>query len=293
MSDWIVCGWYTPDYEHWFRRLEGTLIKHGAPYDFRAVPKIDGGWERNTCRKAGFALDALDHHPGKTVIFLDVDCVVNGDLETLAAMPCDVALNFAVLRKKRRINLVPLTGHMIINPTPKARALIEAWAAVSEFGLQDQETLALAMGKEDGVDGVHIARIIAGGIVDHDSASAASGVQKINGRQRFKYKIMSALNSIVGWIVGPDEGEEEEYYKKIREQLRIDLTEKRLRKGKIVSDAPSWPSKLIQNLRPNHLEFQSEQEFKSFASRRPDLALSKKSGENEGHIYCTAKWKLF
>ena len=199
MSDWIACGWYTPDYKHWFNKLEWSLIDHGSPYDFRAVPKLDGGWERNTCRKAGFVLDALDRHPGKTIIFLDVDCIVTGDLGALASLPCDIALNFAVLQKKRRINLVPLTGHMVINPTAKARALMDIWEKISrdsEFGLQDQETLALAMGEEDGVDGAHIMRITAKGIIVHDSASAASGIRKVNGRQRFKHKIMSALSSI-------------------------------------------------------------------------------------------------
>jgi hypothetical protein len=228
MDNWIVCGWYTPDYEHWFKRLEQSLIEHQAPYDFQSVPKIAGGWERNTCRKAGFVLDALDRHPGKIVIFLDVDCVVTGDLGALANLPCDIALNFSVLRKKRRINLVPLTGHMVIHPTVKARALIEAWkesSRDSEFGLQDQETLALAMGAEDGVDGAHIMRLTGNGLIAHDSASAASGVNKINGRQRFKHRIKAAFNPIMAWLVGPDE---EEYYENIREQLRKDLTAKRL-----------------------------------------------------------------
>lgn len=192
---WIVCGWYTPDYEHWFRKLELSLIEHGAPYDFQAVPKIAGGWERNTCRKAGFVLDALDRHPGKTVIFLDVDCVVTGSLGPLADLPCDIALNFAVLRKKRRINLVPLTGHIVINQTPKARALMEAWARASddpEFGLQDQETLTLAMGEVDGAEGARIMRTSAAGIIAHENASATA--HKVNGRQRIKRKVLSVLN---------------------------------------------------------------------------------------------------
>lgn len=195
MGDWIACGWYTPDYRHWFEKLERSLVEHGAPYDFRAVPKIEGGWERNTCRKAGFVLDAMARHPGRTVIFLDVDCVVIGDLGALAALPCDIALNFAVLRKKRRINLVPLTGHMVIKPTPKARDLMEAWARMSdgsEFGLQDQETLTLAIGEVGGVDGVRIARTEATGLVRHSHASADT--RKVNGHRRFKHKLLSALN---------------------------------------------------------------------------------------------------
>jgi len=196
MNNWIACGWYTPDYEHWFRNLERSLIEHSVPYhDFRSVPKIEGGWERNTCRKASFVLDALDRHPGKTVIFMDVDCVVTGDLGSLVNPTYDIALNFGVLRKKRRINLVPLTGHMVINPTSQARTLIEAWANVSndaEFGLQDQETLTLAIGKVGGVEGVRLVRVEATGIICHSHASAE--VRKVNGRTRLKNRILSVLD---------------------------------------------------------------------------------------------------
>jgi len=62
---WIVFGWYTPDYAHWFAGLEKSLIAHGAPYDFWSVPKLAGGWERNTRRKAEFALAALALHPAQ------------------------------------------------------------------------------------------------------------------------------------------------------------------------------------------------------------------------------------
>jgi hypothetical protein len=112
---WLV----HPDYEAWFKKLEPTLIEHEAPYDFKAVPKIEGGWERNTCRKAGFVLDFMERHPGKTIILLDVDCMVTGELNKLTELSCDVALDFHIQRKRRRINLVPATGHMIIQPTRK------------------------------------------------------------------------------------------------------------------------------------------------------------------------------
>lgn len=187
-KNWIACGWYTPDYKDWFLDLEVSLITHGAPYDFQAVSKVEGGWERNTCRKAGFVLDALDRYPSKTVIFLDVDCVVTGDLGALVGLLCDVALDFHINRKRRRINLIPATGHMILNPTTKMRDLIEAWARVSEnpeFGLNDQETLTLAMDKVEGLCLMNIGKTARGAIL-HSSASATSGVRKVNGRNRFK-----------------------------------------------------------------------------------------------------------
>jgi len=193
--DYIVCGWYTPDYKHWFDKLELSLIEHNAPYDFLAVPKIEGGWERNTCRKAGFALQFMDRHPGKTIILLDVDCVVTGNLSKLTDLPCDIALDFHIQRKRRRINLVPATGHVILQPTRKTRELMEAWARISakdEFGLNDQETLTFALGD---VHDLQLLRLdkTARGTVLHSSAALTSGIRKVNGRDRFWNKVKETL----------------------------------------------------------------------------------------------------
>ena len=183
--DWIVCGWYTPDYEPWFEKLEQSLIEHGAPYSFRAAPKIAGGWARNTCRKAAFALEAIKRYPAKTVIFLDTDCTVTGDLGKLAALTCDVACRCDMSPRhswkgKLRMQMLPLTGHLVLKPTAKTRQLIEAWAQISAAppsGANDQETFMLAMGKVDDLNLLHIGKS-AGGMIVHDCASAAAGVHK-------------------------------------------------------------------------------------------------------------------
>lgn len=193
---YIACGWYTPDYAHWFKKLEKILIMHGTPYDFRAAPKLPGGWERNTCRKAGYILDALDRYPDKTVIFLDVDCVITSDLDSLVGLSCDVALAFDVARHKRRVNFIPATGHLILNPTPKTRELMEVWLKISEnpgFGVHDQETITLALGEVENLRLMNIGKT-AGGVILHDSASKAACVQKVTGRQRFKHKLLSAFS---------------------------------------------------------------------------------------------------
>ena len=122
-------------------------------------------------------------------------CVVTGNFRNLLGLPCDIALNPAVTHKKRRVNLVMQTGHMVINPTPKALELMRAWREVSEapeFGLNDQETLALALAKVTDVSILHVDQT-AKGNVRHACASKAAGVIKVNGRQRFKHKVLSAL----------------------------------------------------------------------------------------------------
>jgi hypothetical protein len=192
-SDYIACGWYTPDYAHWFEKLEYSLRTFGAPYDFWAVPKVAGGWERNTCRKAGFVLEFMDRYPEKTLILLDVDCIVTGDLSALIGLPCDIALYLHSQKKRRRINLVPATGHTVLNPTAKTRELVEAWERVSrnaEFGMQDQEALTFALTEVKGLRLQNIGET-AGGVILHSQASLAH--RKVNGRDRFR-------RNLFGWL---------------------------------------------------------------------------------------------
>jgi hypothetical protein len=170
-------------------------MEHNTPYFFRVVPKLSGGWERNTCRKAGFVLDAMEQFPNRTLILLDVDCVVTGDLGKLVGLPCDVALDAITTQKKRRINTVVQTGHMVLNPTPKTQEWMQAWFKTSrnpDFGFNDQDTLALAL---NGITEISIMPIgnTAKGTVKHDCASRAHGVRKVNGRDRFKNRVLSAL----------------------------------------------------------------------------------------------------
>lgn len=85
-SDWIVAGWYTADYRDWWLQLRSQLIAIGAPHDFVLRAKQDPSWEANTMRKPAEILAAIDRHPGKTIIFLDVDCAIPGGYGGLAEL---------------------------------------------------------------------------------------------------------------------------------------------------------------------------------------------------------------
>jgi hypothetical protein len=82
MSDLVVCGWYTWDYEHWLPPLIGDLEQLGIQHDFKITDKPKGArWEHVTLRKAEQACLAVQRHPDKTVVLLDVDCRVLWPLE--------------------------------------------------------------------------------------------------------------------------------------------------------------------------------------------------------------------
>src|SRR5262249_52148718 len=84
---WIVCAYYTGDYRPWADLLISNLDFMRIPHDIVEVSKLPGGWEANTMAKPAQLLAAMDRHPGRTIIFLDVDCEVFGDLTPLSSMP--------------------------------------------------------------------------------------------------------------------------------------------------------------------------------------------------------------
>ena len=149
MSEYVVCGFYTPDYRGWFDHLRTSLDLHAQPHDFVVVPKLRGGWEVNTLTKAFHVLDAMSRNPDKTVIWLDVDCTVRGDLSPLAILPGDICLPFAIKsRRGRAVNLRAHSGTMVIKPNERAKRFTRAWAEHSSqmpFGDDDEAALALTI----------------------------------------------------------------------------------------------------------------------------------------------------
>ncbi len=152
--NWVVCGWFTPDYRPWWDNLRAELDANGAPYDFVEVAKQSGGWESNTMRKPAQVKAAMQRHPDKTIIFLVVDCSVPGGyagLERLAGTSGDVGFHFRTKwRRSGGHRLGPRSGTMVFKPTESGRAFVDAW--IKETGSAprytvDQTSLAVAMGR--------------------------------------------------------------------------------------------------------------------------------------------------
>jgi hypothetical protein len=47
-AEWIVSGYFTPDYQPWTTELIASLERLAAPYHFFAWDRVPGGWETNT-----------------------------------------------------------------------------------------------------------------------------------------------------------------------------------------------------------------------------------------------------
>ena len=153
VSDFVVCGWYTPDYRNYWERLRANLENINSRHDFIEVLKPDQGWEANTMRKAEQALVAMDRHPDTTIIFIDVDCVVLGtldDLSELARIPGDVGLFLHTKWKQHGSPWIGIrSGTLVIKPTAAARQFIECWRSASAAAPRyctDQDSIRYALG---------------------------------------------------------------------------------------------------------------------------------------------------
>jgi hypothetical protein len=178
---YIVCGWYTPNYAHWLDTLVPSLEAVGAPHSFVLIHKPHSSWQRTTMLKASQVRAAMDWHPGKTIIFLDVDCRVTGPLDELANTDCDFACFMHTVVSRRSVKLHTWSGTLLIQPTPRARSMVEIWEHESERQHReatDQTSLALAVSRVPGLRITALerkwcaARGEAGAVIEHDSASA-------------------------------------------------------------------------------------------------------------------------
>lgn len=159
IDSYVVAGWFTPDYRHHLVGLTEDLDAAGHPYFFEAVPKDPSGWAANTRLKAPAILRAMDRHPGVKLIWLDVDCRIIGNIQSLIDINTDFAIHFKSRPMKMKHNrdvgryravVQPWSGTMVLSPTLRVRKLIEAWRDAEADVLPidtDETTLGLALAR--------------------------------------------------------------------------------------------------------------------------------------------------
>jgi hypothetical protein len=137
MGSVIVCGFYTEDYRRWLIPLVASLDRFGQAHDFVLAEKAGTMWETNTMAKAAHILAAMDRHPDEVIVWLDVDCIVHGDLSQ--------------------------SGTMVFRPTLEARQFVEFWKQASErapYGEIDQSSQVVAMAESIGTTFVPLPLIL-------------------------------------------------------------------------------------------------------------------------------------
>lgn len=132
MEGLIVCGRYTPDYAPWVFPLRTRLDELCVPHDFVKVRNSEDD-RQAALTKPHHIRDAMDRHPAKVIVFLDVDCEIVGahhDLVRLADIEGDVAFYARTgFHRNGRPAFAPRSRNMVLRPTMKARVFVNEWIA--------------------------------------------------------------------------------------------------------------------------------------------------------------------
>jgi hypothetical protein len=149
-SDWLVTGWFTPDYRPLAEKFATNLAEHGVPYHLWAMPSA-GAW--NTRRKPSIVRETMNTYPGRTVVLMDVDCVVRGDIAPVVNTETDIGIivigrNMKKGSKFRHWIAAECSSRIVVfRPTEGAREFVRRWAEQidrSEFN-HDEHSMVWAL----------------------------------------------------------------------------------------------------------------------------------------------------
>jgi hypothetical protein len=96
----------------------------------------------------------MTRHPDRVIIFIDVDCIVTGDLSPFANLQGDIALHIAIQKQRGRgIWLRARAGTLVLKPNARARKFVQSWIEQCQqatFGEDDETALARTILTETG-----------------------------------------------------------------------------------------------------------------------------------------------
>ena len=183
--------------------LVASLDWLGQTHDFVLAEKAGQMWETNTMAKASHILAAMERHPDDVIVWLDVDCIVLGDLSPLADIRGDVAfrMHSKFRRHHKGARFRAQSGTMVFRPTLEARQFVELWKQASErapYGEIDQSSQVVAMAQSIGTTFVPLPLPycvnpdergkVPGTIIQHDSA--AVHFPKVSGWRRYVRRML-------------------------------------------------------------------------------------------------------
>jgi len=128
-SDFLVIGFFTPNYAPAARALAENLAEHRISHHLYARPIVEGDWYSQTRQKPTVLAHARRDHPDENLVFMDVDCRVRGDISEILKTRGDVVMRTKGTAKGTQRALKPTTRVMLLRPTPGSDAFIAGWAA--------------------------------------------------------------------------------------------------------------------------------------------------------------------
>ncbi|HEY1246405.1 MAG TPA: hypothetical protein VGF29_16390 [Hyphomicrobiaceae bacterium] len=149
VGDWLVTGWFTPNYRPLAEKFATNLAQYHAPFHLWAKSKAASGW--NTWRKSSVVMETMDAYPGKTIILMDTDCIVRGDLAPMADFAGDVSLTLKARRMRliqgfhKRLTLKTSSRVVVFRPTAGARAFAQEWERLLQSATYEGDEVSMVM----------------------------------------------------------------------------------------------------------------------------------------------------
>jgi len=131
--NWLVVAWFTPDYRNHAERLSKQLRIFDIPHHLFATDSALGTTRQITRQRPTILARAMKLYPQNTLVSLDIDCHVHGDISGLAE---DATADITHYMKPRHSYRMGQRGRLsfgisdrviVIRPTANAAAHILAW----------------------------------------------------------------------------------------------------------------------------------------------------------------------
>ena len=184
VGDWLAIGWFTPDYRPLAEAFAAKLAEHRAPFHLFAKSSL-GAW--NTRRKPTVVMEAMEAYPGKTLVLMDIDCILHDDIAPVTDIAGDagvvvIARNMRKGRKWKHWIATECSSRVVVfRPTEGARAFASKWAetikrrdfAHDEHSMIWAMLFSLSTTRFDYIDQLYSAREIGqipDAVIVHDSA---------------------------------------------------------------------------------------------------------------------------
>ena len=216
-TDFIVTGFFTPDYFPLAYALSKNLVDCGISHHLYARPKSIGQWGHQTLQKPSVLKAARRDHPNCALILMDVDCRVRGDISPILDTVGDIAVPMGRKPMKNGTALKPGTRVLLVKPTAQSDAFLKLWDEMCHLDIQpvenDEIRLQMAMEESAGqfavatlpqiFSGKEIRKATPSDIIVHDSARDEA---RLLGpfRKNMKFQFRRLRNAVYHLLTGRD-----------------------------------------------------------------------------------------
>jgi len=132
-APYVVVGFFTPNYRPLAESLAKDLTETNNPHHLIAREKGSATWRNVVHWKPEIILEAMDHYPQSSIVFMDVDSSVRGSLLPTLDFTGDISARAKLrlsnhiwpLRKKTILHIS--TRSMVCKPNERVRKFLADW----------------------------------------------------------------------------------------------------------------------------------------------------------------------